>query len=80
MYADEDELEAMELCHGQCIEILQGFLDTLPQRPKYRAIDVAGGDGRLTASLLVKQYNKVDLFDICPEAIKKAKEKLETLP
>ena len=67
----------MEQCHNRCVEVLKRFLESIPQRLRHRAVDVAGGDGRLSESLLVKQYKKVDLFDICPEAVKKATTKLE---
>ena len=42
-------------------------------RSRFRAIDVAGGDGRLSMDLLLDEYEKVDLFDQCPDTVKKAK-------
>ena len=77
VYADEQELAAMEVCHPQCIDILTKFFAQLPQRATHRALDVAGGDGRLSKNLLVKQYNKVDLFDGCPRGVAKAREALK---
>ena len=53
LYADEEELTAMEECHERCLEILRTFLDYVGDRSTFRALDVAGGDGRLSASLLL---------------------------
>ena len=53
VYADEEELAAMEICHPHCIKILQALLESMPSSAKHRAIDVAGGDGRLSINLLV---------------------------
>ena len=72
IYADEEELANMEICHPRCIKLLINFLNSLSERATHRAIDVAGGDGRLAVSLLQKQYNKVDLFDGCPIGVSKA--------
>ena len=74
VYADDEELAAMEVCHPRCIEILENFLESLPKRAAHRAIDVAGGDGRLSTSFLQNLYRKVDLFDGCPLAVSRAKE------
>ena len=38
---------------------------------------MAGGDGRLAKNLLVKHFNKVDLFDRCPTAIGKVRKELQ---
>ena len=73
IYADEDELHEMERCHSRCIAILQDMIRKIDGRSRFRAIDVAGGDGRLTMGLLLDEYDKVDIFDQCPEAVKKAK-------
>ena len=54
------------------MEILKRFVGSVVPRSLFRALDVAGGDGRLSASLLLKSYRRVDLFDQCPEAVKKA--------
>ena len=53
LYADEEELAAMEECHERCLEILRTFLDNVGDRSTFRALDVAGGDGRLSASILL---------------------------
>ena len=63
----------MEQCHPRSIEILKHLLGSITSRSLFRALDVAGGDGRLSTSFLLKQYRKVDLFDQCPEAIKRAR-------
>ena len=62
----------MDLCHPRCVEILKCFLGSVVPRSLFRALDVAGGDGRLCASILLKSYRRVDLLDQCPEAVKKA--------
>ena len=43
-------------------------------------MDVAGGDGRFTKDLLLDRFDKVDLFDACPTACRKAKEALRGHP
>ncbi len=73
-------MKAMEICHPRCVEILKTFIQTLPKRAAFRAIDVAGGDGRLSRSLLLKLYQRVDLFDACPVAVKKAKAAMVNQP
>ena len=73
IWADEDEKNEMQLCHSRSIEILKRFLGSISPRSLFRAIDVAGGDGRLAATFLMKSYGKVDLFDQCPEALQRAK-------
>ena len=35
---------------------------------------MAGGDGRLSIGLLLKNYRLVDLFDQCPKAVKIARQ------
>ena len=62
----------MERCHPRSIEILKSFLGPIQPRSLFRALDVAGGDGRLSTSFLLKHYRKVDLFDQCPQALQKA--------
>ena len=69
IYADEEEQKDMEICHPHCIKLLKKFLSGMKNLQTKRALDVAGGDGRLAKNLLVKQFNKVDLFDRCPTAI-----------
>ena len=63
----------MEACHPHCLKILMDFLGGIVHRSLLRALDVAGGDGRLSAGLLLGPYGKVDLFDQCPVAIKRAR-------
>ena len=67
----------MEICHPHCIEILQNFLPDKEQHSRHRALDVGGGDGRITQHFLTKEYQRVDLFDQCPKAIKKAKKAMD---
>ena len=77
IYADEEEQQAMEQCHDRSVEVLKDFLSTIPGRSLLRALDCAGGDGRLSTSFLMKTYQCVDLFDQCPVAVKKAKRAMQ---
>ena len=77
IYADKEELFEIERCHQRCKEILQDLFRKIDCDSRFRAIDVAGGDGRLTLGLLLNEYDKVDLFDQCPEAVKKAKQAMK---
>ena len=63
----------MGACHQPSIQILKQFMRTIRPRSLFRALDVAGGDARLATAFILKHYGKVDLFDQCPKAIKKAK-------
>ena len=58
------------------MEVLRGLLGGITPRSPFRALDVGGGDGRLSGSPLMDYYHTVDLFDQCPIAVKKAKEAL----
>ena len=49
------------------------MLKNINGHSRFRALDVAGGDGRLSQGLLLDEYNIVDLFDQCPEGVKKAR-------
>ena len=77
MYADPKEQEEMKICHPRCIELMEEFLKSIEGLSLFRALDVEGGDGRFSKSLLLKFYDKVDLFDQCPQGIKKAKRALQ---
>ena len=66
----------MDLCHPHSIDILKQFLGPISPRSLFRALDVAGGDGRFSSSFLLKPYRKVDLFDECPEAVQRARRKM----
>ena len=50
---------------------LLGQLSTLEPT---RALDVAGGDGRVSKGLLCGRYLAVDFFDQCPEAVKQVRQ------
>ena len=52
------------------------LVGAITHRSLFRALDVAGGDGRLATSRLFQGYPRVDLFDRCPEAVKRAKRAL----
>ena len=49
------------------------MLKNINGHSRFRALDVAGGDGRLSQGLLLDEYNIVDLFDQCPEGVKKSR-------
>ena len=66
----------MKQCHARSLEVLRSLLGPMTHRSLFRALDVAGGDGRLSKSFLVEQYGKVDLFDQCPTAVQRAREAL----
>ena len=67
----------MKKCHPRCIEILKEFLGSIVPRSLFRALDVAGGDGRLAVNFLMKSYRKVFLFDQCPQALKRAQRSMQ---
>ena len=56
------------------------LVGSIVPRNHVRALDVAGGDGRLALNLLFRSYAKVDLFDQCPEAVKRAKQAMRDHP
>ena len=60
----------MAICHPRSIEIMKRFLGSIGCRHLHRCLDVAGGDGRFAKGFLMESYNKVDLFDQCPKAVK----------
>ena len=66
----------MTQCHTRSMEVLKGLLGGITPRSLFRALDVAGGDGRLSKSFLLSQYSKVDIFDQCPTAVTKARKAL----
>ena len=63
VYADSEEQQAMEICHPRCIELLQNFADKIVHHGRIRALDVAGGDGRVTKDLILTSYDRGDLID-----------------
>ena len=65
IYADNDEKGQMFLAHEPSLKVLDEFLESIQGRKFTRAIDVAGGDGRLALEYLMKHYAKVDYFDQC---------------
>ena len=62
----------MDLCHQRSVDILKLFIASVTDMKYTRALDVAGGDGRISKALLLKHFHKVDLFDQCPIAVEKA--------
>ena len=61
------------ICHERSVNILYSFVREIVPLGLNRAIDVAGGDARLTTSIVFKSYLHVDLFDQCPNAVVLAK-------
>ena len=48
IYADEEEQQAMKQCHNRSLDVLKKLLGAITHRSLFRALDVAGGDGRLS--------------------------------
>ena len=53
----------MKLAHEESIKAMHKFVKDLPSHSYDRALDVAGGNGRFSEGLLLKLYDRVDLFD-----------------
>ena len=49
----------------------------LHHRRQFQALDVAGGDARMSTGFLLNAFAKVDLFDQCPEAVKRARHAMQ---
>ena len=47
----------------QCIEFIKSFLNGIQPRKKDTALEIACGEGFLSAELLTKEYKQVDAFD-----------------
>ena len=56
----------MAECSPTCISIITDQLKKLNGHSRARALDVAGGNGRVSKELLTTEYETVDLFDQCP--------------
>ena len=69
VYADKQEKSEMEACGPSCITILKQQLKKLNGHSRGRALDVAGGDGRVAKELLLYEYETVDLFDQCQKGV-----------
>ena len=67
----------MELCGPKSIKEMAKFIDSIGQLNFKHALDAAGGDGRFSKGLLIQRFDKVDLFDQCPLAIKLANRALQ---
>ena len=63
VYADAEELKAMQVCHPRCIELLNSFTESITHHGLIRAIDIACGSGRVSKDFLLHSYNRVDLID-----------------
>ena len=64
----------MAQCHQASITHLKTFLAGIPSLNMNRALEVAAGDGQLTADLLGGLYKDVDCFDQCGVAVAKLEE------
>ena len=56
VYANDQELKDMAECSASCIKILKESLEKFNGHCRDFALDVAGGDGRLTVDLLIEEY------------------------
>ena len=63
VYADAEELAAMAECHSECVQLLKEFTGSIASHKTIRAVDIAGGDGRLAVSEVFLPYQRVDLID-----------------
>ena len=73
-FASPEEQQHMAICHPASVQMLEGFLKSLGELDRKRALEVACGDGRLTRDLLAKWYEEVDMFDQCPVAVELVKQ------
>ena len=69
MYAGKQALANMKKAHEPSVSLMKKFIGSLPELEHARALDVAGGDGRVAKEVLVELFDKVDLFDRCPVAL-----------
>ena len=53
----------MKICGPTSNDIIKKMLDSLSGHKRFRALDVAAGDGRFTKEFLVNKYSMVDLFE-----------------
>jgi len=77
IYADDQQQKDMKKCNRHCVKILKPFVERTDTDSRFRAMDVGGGDARMSLNMFTDFYNKVDLFDPCPVAIERAKKALE---
>ena len=80
MYANPEELENMRICGPTSNDIIKKMLDSLSGHKRFRALDVAAGDGRFTKEFLVNKYSMVDLFEQDKIGFGKAKTSLTRHP
>ncbi len=52
VYADEEEVGEMRVCHRKSVKLLRAFLEDLDHLDTLRALDVAAGDGISTRDVL----------------------------
>ena len=67
----------MGICHPQSLNVLEGLIKNFPNLDRARALEAGCGDGRLSKDLLQKWFEKIDMFDQCPEAIRIVKAQKE---
>ena len=61
-------------CHKACMTLMEKELDNIRGLRKNYALDCGCGDGRVSRELLVKKFQRVDLFDPCPVGVQKVLE------
>lgn len=69
IFATEKEQAKMEKANKPSIELMKEFLTNLDSLEYTRALDVAGGDGRVAKELLCDLFPAVDFFDQCQVAV-----------
>ena len=62
-YATPEELKNMERVHVPSIIFMKKFLGELSSMERGRALDVAGGDGRIIKAVLHDPFTVIDIFD-----------------
>ena len=72
-WATREEKEWMDLYHPFRVTLMKQVLAKLPLPTNKRALEAGCGDGRLSKDVLCVDFDKVDLFDSCPAAIRAVK-------
>ena len=53
----------MDLCHADCVKLIETFIEGLPGMKFRRALEAACGDARFGVDYLSKNYTLFDVFD-----------------
>ena len=79
-YTKKKELKNIDKVHAQSIIFMKKFLGELTSLGQTRALDVAGGDGRVTKALLHDDFEAVDMFDLDQKVVEKVDKERPLLP